>query len=89
MSDDKPEVDVNHLIAERRAKLERLRERGGAFPNDFRRDSTAEQLHLAYGGHPPEWFEAHPTRVDHRRPHDVQARHGQGELRQAQGPQRA
>jgi len=63
MSDEKPEVDVNHLIAERRAKLERLRERGGAFPNDFRRDSTAEQLHLGYGGHPPEWFEAHPTRV--------------------------
>ncbi len=63
MSDEKPEVDVNHLIAERRAKLERLRERGGAFPNDFRRDSTAEQLHLAFGGHPPEWFEAHPTRV--------------------------
>jgi lysyl-tRNA synthetase class 2 len=63
MSDEKPEVDVNHLIAERRAKLERLRERGGAFPNDFRRDSTAEQLHLACGAHPPEWFEAHPTRV--------------------------
>jgi lysyl-tRNA synthetase, class II len=63
MSDEKPEVDVNHLIAERRAKLERLRERGGAFPNDFRRDSTAEQLQLACGAHPPEWFEAHPTRV--------------------------
>ena len=63
MSDEKPEGDLNHLIAERRAKLERLRERGGAFPNDFRRDSTAEQLHLACGGHPPEWFEAHPTRV--------------------------
>ena len=57
------EAQTNHLIAERRAKLERLRERGGAFPNDFRRDSTAEQLHLAYGEHPPEWFEAHPTRA--------------------------
>jgi lysyl-tRNA synthetase, class II len=63
MSDDKAEVDVNHLIAERRAKLERLRERGAAFPNDFRRDSTADELHLACGDHPPEWFEAHPTRV--------------------------
>jgi lysyl-tRNA synthetase class 2 len=63
MSDEKAEVDVNHLVAERRAKLERLRERGSAFPNDFRRDSTAEPLHLAYGGHPPEWFEAHPIRV--------------------------
>jgi lysyl-tRNA synthetase, class II len=57
------EADTNHLIAERRAKLDRLRERDQAFPNDFRRDSTAEQLHLAYGGHPPEWFDAHPIRV--------------------------
>ena len=31
--------DENHLIAERRAKLARLRERGIAFPNDFRRDA--------------------------------------------------
>jgi len=63
MSDEKPEVEVNHLIAERRAKLDRLRERGCAFPNDFRRDATAEQLHLAWGVHPPEWFENHPVRV--------------------------
>jgi lysyl-tRNA synthetase class 2 len=63
MSDEKPEAEVNHLIAERRAKLERLRERGGAFPNDFRRDATAEQLHLAWGHHPPEWFDGHPVRV--------------------------
>ena len=57
------EVEENHLIAERRAKLERAREKGGAFPNDFRRDTTAEQLHLAYGEHAPEWFEAHPVRA--------------------------
>jgi len=63
MSDDGTDVEVNHLVAERRAKLERLREHGPAFPNDFRRDSTAEQLHVAYDGHAPEWFEAHPTRV--------------------------
>ena len=56
-------AEVNHLIAERRAKLERLRERGGAFPNDFRRDATADELHVGYGEHPAEWFEAHPTRV--------------------------
>ncbi len=33
--------DENHLIAERRAKLAKLRERGVAFPNDFRRDALA------------------------------------------------
>jgi lysyl-tRNA synthetase class 2 len=63
MSDERPEVEVNHLIAERRAKLERLRSRGNAFPNDFRRDSTAEELHLAWGGHPAEWFDSHAVRV--------------------------
>ena len=57
------EAQTNHLIAERRAKLERVREQGAAFPNDFRRDSTAEQLHLAYGSHPPEWFDAHQVKV--------------------------
>ena len=33
------------LIAQRRAKLERLREDGMAFPNDFRRDALAGDLH--------------------------------------------
>ena len=57
------ETETNHLIAERRAKLERLRGQGAAFPNDFRRDATAEELQLAYGSHAADWFEAHPTRV--------------------------
>ncbi len=36
--------DENHLIAERRAKLQKLRERGVAFPNDFRRTALAGRL---------------------------------------------
>ena len=63
MADERTDLEVNHLIAERRAKLERLRERGNPFPNDFRRDSSAEELHIAYGEHVPEWFDAHPIRV--------------------------
>ena len=35
----------NSLIAERRAKLARLRERGPAFPNDFRPAHQAAALH--------------------------------------------
>ncbi|MGL6222028.1 MAG: OB-fold nucleic acid binding domain-containing protein, partial [Steroidobacteraceae bacterium] len=53
----------NHLIAERKAKLERLREKAPAFPNDFRRDATADELHTGYGDRATEWFDAHPTRV--------------------------
>ena len=40
MSDD----DENHLIAERRAKLAKLRERGIAFPERFRRNALAADL---------------------------------------------
>ncbi len=36
--------DDNKLIAERRNKLEQLREQGNAFPNRFRRDSYAQDL---------------------------------------------
>jgi lysyl-tRNA synthetase, class II len=56
-------ADENHLIAERKAKLARLREQGNAFPNDFRRDAAADELHTGYGTHASEWFDAHPVRV--------------------------
>ena len=56
--------DENKLIAERRAKLAALRQQGGAaFPNDFRRDILAAQLHDAFGARADEWFAANPTRV--------------------------
>lgn len=44
-----PALDENHLIAERRAKLARLRDRGPAYPNDFKPDSSAAELRAAYG----------------------------------------
>jgi len=37
------------LIAERRRKLEARREAGKAYPNDFRRNTKADDLHLAFG----------------------------------------
>ncbi len=42
-------VDDNKLIAGRRAQLAELRARGPAYPNDFRRDATAAELHRRYG----------------------------------------
>ena len=41
--------EENHLIAERRAKLERVRASGIAFPNDFRRTALAGELQAAHG----------------------------------------
>ena len=59
MSDD----DENHLIAERRAKLAKLRERGNAFPNDFRRDALAADIATSYGAKSAEALDAALTRV--------------------------
>jgi len=58
-----PPTDENALIAERRAKLARLREAGIAFPNDFRRDALAADLHAAYDGKSDEWLAANPVSV--------------------------
>jgi len=49
MTEPTQELDENKLIAERRGKLEALREAGNAFPNDFRRDAMAADLHNAHG----------------------------------------
>jgi len=43
-------VDENQIIAERRGKLNELRTHGQAYPNDFRRDSLAADLHAQHGG---------------------------------------
>jgi lysyl-tRNA synthetase, class II len=72
MSDNENTSDENKLIAERRAKLAQLRVSaaaapgeisGGAFPNDFRRDSLAGQLHDAFGDRSAQWLEANSARV--------------------------
>ena len=55
--------DENQIIAERRAKLRELRAKGVAFPNDFRRDHLAADLHRAYGGLVKEELERQPVRV--------------------------
>jgi lysyl-tRNA synthetase, class II len=67
MTDQTP-PDENRLIAERRAKLDKLRDAGSAFPNDFRRDALSEDLHIAYGDRPADWFEKNliPVRVGGR-----------------------
>jgi len=66
MSDQKtPEqaLDENALIAQRKSKLAALREAGNAFPNDFRRDVMAGELHAEYGEKSNEELEANPVRV--------------------------
>ena len=61
--DESRPLDENKLIAERRAKLAQWRSAGQAFPNDFRRDALAGEIHAAYAERSAEWLEAHPTVV--------------------------
>ncbi len=55
--------DEHRLIAERRAKLAALRKQGNPFPNDFRRNVMAGELHAEYDGSSNEALEAQPVRV--------------------------
>jgi len=60
---EKPEQDENAIIALRREKLAALREKGSPFPNDFRRNVIAGELHAEYDEKDNAFFEASPVRV--------------------------
>ena len=62
-ADNVPAVDETRVIAERRGKLAALRAAGNAYPNDFRRDALAGDLHAAYDGSENTELESTPTRV--------------------------
>ncbi|MCR5084635.1 MAG: lysine--tRNA ligase [Succinivibrionaceae bacterium] len=52
------EEDLNHVMRERREKLEALRQSGQAYPNDFRRDSTSADVRRRCAGQGAEELEA-------------------------------
>jgi lysyl-tRNA synthetase class 2 len=56
--------DENSLIAQRRSKLDALRKGGNAFPNDFRRNAMAGELHAEYDEKENDVLEAAPVRVN-------------------------
>jgi lysyl-tRNA synthetase class 2 len=57
------EKDENEQIALRRQKLAELRQQGIAFPNDFRRNVVAGELHAEYGEKDPAEIETRNVRV--------------------------
>jgi lysyl-tRNA synthetase class 2 len=57
------QFDENAQIAQRKAKLAALREQGVAFPNDFRRNVMAAELHAEYGEKDAAALETQPLRV--------------------------
>ena len=57
------EISENDLIALRRAKLDLLRIKGNAYPNDFKRSYLSEELHRNYGEKNNQTFEKEPIQV--------------------------
>ncbi|MEJ2173248.1 MAG: lysine--tRNA ligase [Woeseiaceae bacterium] len=55
--------DENKLIAERRRKLSELREQRNAYPNDFRRNATADELQQTFHEHDDETLRAEQVKV--------------------------
>ena len=55
--------DTTEQSAQRRAKLAELRARGQAYPNDFRPDARAGDLHARFAGTPAEALEREPVTV--------------------------
>ena len=55
--------DENQIMAERRQKLKAIREKGVAFPNDFKRGAFAKDLQDKYAGKPGEALEAEKIEV--------------------------
>ena len=53
-----PAQDENHVIAERREKLKALRAKGVAFPNDFKPDALAANIHAGHSDVDNEALEA-------------------------------
>ena len=58
-----PEPDEHDQIAQRQAKLAELRAQGSAFPNDFRRDSLAGELHREHDDRSTDALDSNPVRV--------------------------
>jgi lysyl-tRNA synthetase class 2 len=56
--------DIDELIAQRREKLEKLRKTEQAYPNDFRRDSLADELHQTHAESDKETLESAGIRVN-------------------------
>jgi len=58
-----PIQDENQIMAERRLKLKAIREKGVAFPNDFKRNAFAKELQEQYASKPGDQLAAEKIEV--------------------------
>jgi lysyl-tRNA synthetase, class II len=63
MSNEEKTSVEEQIISQRRAQLSALREKGLAFPNDFRRDALADELHQEFADLSAEQLAENPKRV--------------------------
>lgn len=57
------EIEANEQIVQRKAKLQALREKGSAYPNDFQRDALAKELQDRFAAETEEKLTQQMTRV--------------------------
>ena len=57
------EISQKELLTFRRAKLDDLRSKGNAFPNNFKRDALAEDLHASYASFEKEQLDKKKIKV--------------------------
>jgi len=63
MTNEVMEQNENDVIAVRREKLKKLREEGQAYPNDFRRNALAHELHQQFDEKSADELESNPHAV--------------------------
>ncbi len=63
MTEQNTQQDENILVAQRRDKLAAIREKGVAFPNNFKRKNYAYALQVEYSEYDKLWFEENEIRV--------------------------
>lgn len=73
-------IDFNDELRNRREKLAALRQQGVAFPNDFRRDHTSDQLHEEFDAKDNQELEALNIEVSVALPNDDPSYHGESLL---------
>lgn len=73
-------IDFNDELRNRREKLAALRQQGVAFPNDFRRDHTSDQLHEEFDAKDNQELESLNIEVSVALPNDDPSYYGESLL---------
>ena len=75
-----PQVELNDILAARKEKLDAMRAKGQAFPNDFRRKDISDKLNAKYNEKTKEELEELAVEVNYRGSYDDSPYYGQSKF---------